>query len=205
MQDVGKVDLRYYSLNDGKNLSTDQRQELHQLHQNQNREWWKRGCGQWTECLKYKALKARLSTLEAHSKKALNGKNDSEDESQLFDGKESHTFSSCHYRGHSKLDHKTSTHQKGESSWLLRSSERDDWPGVSDHGEAHHCSIFKHRLQTYNRAKHAYTHIVGDKCLVVHDHDRLINVFGYDPTHGHRCTQMVDATVRCNDPITCYP
>ena len=39
---------------------------------------------------------------------------------------------------------------------------------------------------------HADTCIVCDNCLVLHDHNRLVNVYSYDPRDGHRSAKTVD-------------
>ena len=46
---------------------------------------------------------------------------------------------------------------------------------------------------------HADTCVVGDKCSVIHDHNRPVNVCSCDPIHGHRSTKTVDATVGYQD------
>ena len=47
---------------------------------------------------------------------------------------------------------------------------------------------------------HADMCVVGDNCLVVHDHNRPVNVYSYDPKDGHRSAKTVDAAVRYQDP-----
>ena len=47
---------------------------------------------------------------------------------------------------------------------------------------------------------HADTCVVGDNCLVIHDHNRPVNVYSYDPKDGHRSAKTVDATVGYQDP-----
>ena len=46
---------------------------------------------------------------------------------------------------------------------------------------------------------HADTCVVGDNCLVIHDHNRPVNVYSYDPKDGHRSAKTVDATVGYQD------
>ena len=41
---------------------------------------------------------------------------------------------------------------------------------------------------------HSDTCVVGDDCLVIHDHNRPVNVYNYDPKDGHRSDKRVDAT-----------
>ena len=47
---------------------------------------------------------------------------------------------------------------------------------------------------------HADTCVVGDNCLVIHNYNRLVNVYSYDPKDGHRSAKTVDATVGYQDP-----
>ena len=42
---------------------------------------------------------------------------------------------------------------------------------------------------------HADTCVVGDNCLVIHDHNRSVNVYSYNAKDGHRSAQTFDATV----------
>ena len=42
--------------------------------------------------------------------------------------------------------------------------------------------------------------LVGDNCLVVHHHNRPVNVSSYDPKGGHRSAKTVNATVGYQDP-----
>ena len=47
---------------------------------------------------------------------------------------------------------------------------------------------------------HANTCVVGDNCLVIHDHNRPVNVYSYDTKDGHRSAKTVDAAVGYQDP-----
>ena len=47
---------------------------------------------------------------------------------------------------------------------------------------------------------HADTCVGSNNSLVIHDHDRPVNVYSYDPKHGHRSTKTVDAAVGYQDP-----
>ena len=47
---------------------------------------------------------------------------------------------------------------------------------------------------------HADTCVVGDNCLVIHDHNRPETVYSYDPKDGQRSTKTVHATVGYQDP-----
>ena len=42
---------------------------------------------------------------------------------------------------------------------------------------------------------HAVMCVVGDNCLVIHDHNRPVNVYSYDPKDGHGSAKTIDATV----------
>ena len=42
--------------------------------------------------------------------------------------------------------------------------------------------------------------VLGDKGLVIHDHNRPVNVYSYDPKDGHKSAKTVDATVGYQDP-----
>ena len=42
---------------------------------------------------------------------------------------------------------------------------------------------------------HEDTCVVGDNCLVIHDHNRPVNVYSHDPKDDHRSTKTVDAAV----------
>ena len=47
---------------------------------------------------------------------------------------------------------------------------------------------------------HADMCVVGDNCLVIHDHYRPVNVYSYYPKDGHRSANTVDVTVGYQDP-----
>ena len=42
---------------------------------------------------------------------------------------------------------------------------------------------------------HADKCVVGDIYLVIHDHNKPVNVYNYDPKNGHRSAKIVDAAV----------
>ena len=46
----------------------------------------------------------------------------------------------------------------------------------------------------------ADTCVLGDHCLVVHDHNRSVNVFEYNPKVGSKHTCIVDASVVYTEP-----
>ena len=49
---------------------------------------------------------------------------------------------------------------------------------------------------------HADTYFVGDHCLIVHDHNRLVNIYGYNPKAVSKFSHIVDATVAYTEPKT---
>ena len=46
---------------------------------------------------------------------------------------------------------------------------------------------------------HADMCVVSDNCLVIHNHNRPVNVYSYDPKDGQRSAKTVDATVGYQD------
>ena len=46
---------------------------------------------------------------------------------------------------------------------------------------------------------HADMHVVGDNCLVIHDHNRPVNMYNYDPKDENRSAKTVDAAVGYQD------
>ena len=44
--------------------------------------------------------------------------------------------------------------------------------------------------------------VVGNNCLVIHDNNRPVNVYSYDPKYGHRNAKTVDAPVGYQDPYS---
>ena len=47
---------------------------------------------------------------------------------------------------------------------------------------------------------HADICVVGNNCLVIHDLNRPVNVYSYDPKDGHRSTKTVNTAVGYQDP-----
>ena len=41
--------------------------------------------------------------------------------------------------------------------------------------------------------------VLGDNCLLIHEHDRPVNVYSYDPKDGHESATTVNATVGYED------
>ena len=41
---------------------------------------------------------------------------------------------------------------------------------------------------------HADTYVVGDNYLVIHGHNKPVNLYSYNPNGDHRSAKMVDAT-----------
>ena len=49
---------------------------------------------------------------------------------------------------------------------------------------------------------HADTCVVGKHALVVHEHNKMVNVFSYDPKSKGKPAKIVDALVKYVDPFT---
>ena len=47
---------------------------------------------------------------------------------------------------------------------------------------------------------HADTCVVGDKCLIIHDHNKPVNVYSYSPKDVNRNAKTVYAAVGYQDP-----
>ena len=47
---------------------------------------------------------------------------------------------------------------------------------------------------------HADTCVVDDNGLVIHDHNRPVNIYSYDPKDDHRSAKTIDAIVGYHDP-----
>ena len=60
------------------------------------------------------------------------------------------------------------------------------------------CQLQIANLKYYR--SHADTCVVGDNCLVIHDHDRPVKVYSYDPKDDYKSANTVDATVGYQDP-----
>ena len=43
---------------------------------------------------------------------------------------------------------------------------------------------------------HADTCVVGRNCLVINDHCRPVNVYGFDPADGSKSARIVDAAIK---------
>ena len=46
---------------------------------------------------------------------------------------------------------------------------------------------------------HADTCVVSDYYMVIHDHNRQVNVYSHDPKDGNRCAKTVNAATRCSN------
>ena len=42
---------------------------------------------------------------------------------------------------------------------------------------------------------HSGTHVVSDNCLVIHDHNKPVNIYSYNTKDDHRSAKTVDAEV----------
>ena len=62
-----------------------------------------------------------------------------------------------------------------------------------------HASVasWKHSVELDS---HADTCVVDHNCWVIHDHNRPVNVYSYNPKDGHKSSKIVDATVGYQDP-----
>ena len=49
---------------------------------------------------------------------------------------------------------------------------------------------------------HADTSVVGSNCLIIHDYERPVRVFGYDPNDGAKDYRTVTAAVAYDHPQT---
>ena len=59
----------------------------------------------------------------------------------------------------------------------------------------------KPKVELYS---HADMCVVGDNCLAVHDQNRSVNVYRYDPKDGHRSAKTVDSAVGLQVDNSCY-
>ena len=91
-------------------------------------------------------------------------------------------------------------------SWLLGSSKGEaNTSYVDDYESAICASVQTVNLSAHNSLivvktkieldSHADTCVVGDYCLVIHDHKRPVNVFGYNPKAGSKHACKNDTTV----------
>ena len=55
-----------------------------------------------------------------------------------------------------------------------------------------HASV-ESKKSNVDLGSHADTCVVGDNCLVIHVHNRSVNVYSYDTKDGHRSVKTVDA------------
>ena len=53
---------------------------------------------------------------------------------------------------------------------------------------------------TVELSSHAETCVVRDNCIVIHDHNRPVNIYNYNPKDGHRSAKTGDAAVGYQDP-----
>ena len=49
---------------------------------------------------------------------------------------------------------------------------------------------------------HANTCVVGDHGVIIHDHNRIVNVYRYDTKAGSKCFYIVNAIVAYTEPET---
>ena len=62
-----------------------------------------------------------------------------------------------------------------------------------------HASVVssKHKVELNSNADRS---VVGDECLVIHDHNGPVNVYSYDPKDRHRSAKTVDVILGYQDP-----
>ena len=169
-------------------MSVAQSQHLHEL---QNRARLIKG-KKTPECSR--ALEATVAVLEAKS-------DNSSDESlyaDIYKPKPSN-------RNNPALDRKEyGTRQSHADAWQLGPSKGDSCPRVlRDSHLKPLCTIqvmVAHTSVASSKPKveldsHADMCVIGDNCLVIHDLNRPVNVYSYDPKNGHRSAKTVDATV----------
>ena len=66
-----------------------------------------------------------------------------------------------------------------------------------------HASVsgFKPNVELHSHADTCVVNdLVYDNCLVIHNHNRPVNVYSFDPKDGHRSTKTVDAAVGYQNP-----
>ena len=139
-----------------------------------------------------------MATLEAKSENSSN-------ESLFADMKPT-----ASNRNNPALDKKgNGTRQSHADAWWLGPSKGDSQPSVLRDSHIKPLSTIQvmvaHASVASSKPKveldsHADTCVVGDNCLVIHDHNRPVNVYSYDPKDGHRSAKTVDATVGYQDP-----
>ena len=60
-------------------------------------------------------------------------------------------------------------------------------------------AVVKTKIELHS---HADTCVVGDHCLIVHGHNRPVNIYGYSTKAGSKHALVVDATVAYMEPET---
>ena len=62
-----------------------------------------------------------------------------------------------------------------------------------------HSSVASSKLKE-ELDSHADMCVLGNNCLVIHNHNRPVNVYSYDTKDSHKSAKIVDATVGYQDP-----
>ena len=137
-----------------------------------------------------RALEARLAMLEAKT-------NNSSNESFFADIKPK-----ANNRNNPALDRKGNGTR--QSQWLgpMIGTVSDSQPSVLRNSYIQplttvqvmvaHVSVVSSKLKV-ELDSHADMCVVGDDCSVVHDHNRPVNTYSYDPKDGYRSAKTVDA------------
>ena len=99
-----------------------------------------------------------------------------------------------------------------EPGWLLGSSKEETNMSCVDDESAICASVWSVHLSAHNNLagvktkidfdSHADICVIGGHCLVVHDNNRPVNVFGSDHKAGSKHTCIVNATVAYTKPET---
>ena len=116
-------------------------------------------------------------------------------------------------RGNPVVTHWALSAKHKENGWLIGLSRGEINTSCVDDGKCVICTsvqtvhISDHSSLPVVKTKleldsHADTCVVGDHCLIVHDHNRPVNVYRYDPKVGSKHVCIVDAAVAYTEPKT---
>ena len=136
-----------------------------------------------------RALEARVAMLEVKSGNSSN-------ESLFADLKPT-----ANNRNNPALDRKgNSTRQSRTDAWWLGPLKGNSQPSVLKDSYIQPLSTVQvmvaHASVGSSKSKveldsHADMCVVGDNCFIIHDHNRLVNVYSYDPKDGHRSAKQL--------------
>ena len=188
----GKIELKKYSREECGSMSTAQHQQLCELPK-------KSGLVNGKQTPESsRALMARVAMIEAKTDNSCN-KSLFTDEKPKANNRNSQAFER---KG-------SSTRQIHADTWLSGPSKGVGQPSVlrdsyvkplsTIQAMVAHASLASSKLKV-ELDSHADTCVVGDNCLIIHDHNGPVNVYSYDPKDGHRRAKTVDAAVGNQDP-----